>query len=381
VGRLSGALERRSWWLRYGGSCALTVLVIAARWWLNPVWGRQHNRHLVFLPTIMAAAGLAGLGPGLLATVLSTTALALFWRDAGLHPLLNSDLTLFFFVSVAICVLLQSLRVARDRAERARLSREQLLAVVAHDLRNPLATIMMTAGALRRARPDAGPDTALRHLRAIDRASARMNDLIRDLVDATRIEHGELALTVGAEAVGSIADQTLELHAQQAQEKGVTLEAAIGDRDAIVRCDRHRILQVLGNLMGNAIKATADEGRIVLRAHREASGVRFAVEDSGVGIKPEHLPHLYERYWTGQPDSGGVGLELYIASSIVEAHGAELRVESELGKGATFSFMLPSAGDPALAAATHPPAPLRGAGLGWLSSSRRALLRLRRARG
>jgi len=318
----------------------LTLLVIAGRLALNPWWGRQHNRHLVFLPTVMAVAGLAGLGPGLLATVMATVALAVFWMDTGVAALANADLLLFFFTSVAICLLLQSLRIARDRAASASRSRQQVMAVVAHDLRNPLTTIMMTASTLQKTGAGGGladPALAGRYLKAIQRSASRMNDLIRDLVDASLIERDELTLTLQPEALGSIVDEALELHAPQAGEQGVALEAAVTGGAVEILCDRRRLLQVLTNLIGNALRATPAGGRVTVRAGPEASGrARFAVEDSGEGIPADHLPFLFERYWSRAP--GGVGLGLYIARSIVTAHGGEIGVRSQPGAGATFWF-------------------------------------------
>ncbi len=128
----------------------LTALVVAGRLGLDPWWGRQHNRHLVFLPTVMLAAWLGGFGPGLLSATMSTLALAAFWSEPKPGLPVNSDLVLFFLLSVLICALIQSLQVARARADAATRSREQVLRVVIHDLRNPLTSVKMTSEALRR---------------------------------------------------------------------------------------------------------------------------------------------------------------------------------------------------------------------------------------
>ena len=335
--------QQRPAWQTYGGAALVTLVVVAGRLALDPWWGRQHNRHLVFLPTVMLAAWLGGFGPGLLATAISTAALAWFWSEpsprVGLHT--HFDLVLFLLISVAVSALIQSLRVARARAEAARQSRERVLAVVAHDLRNPLSAVKTATEAIRSAGPDA--DAVGRRVKIVERAVGRMDDLIRDLVSAERIQHGELPVERRAEDARSMVQDLIELNALSATDAGVTLRAEVAESgDLTVWCDRHRLLQVLGNLVGNAIKFTPEGGQVTVRVRAEpvaGAPVLFAVEDSGSGIRPEQLPHLFERYWTG--DSRGVGLGLYIARSIVRAHGGDIEVRSAPGRGATFSFAIP----------------------------------------
>jgi signal transduction histidine kinase len=348
VRSIAGAPQLRPAWLRYAGAAVLTASVVAGRLALDPWWGRQHNRHLVFLPTVMLAAWLGGFGPGLLASALSTLALSLFWTDPGHGFRASVDLVLFLCVSLAICLLVQSLHAARARAESARQAREELLAVVAHDLRNPLNAIKMSSASVQQAGVDA--ETVRRRIRIIDRAVLRMDDLIRDLVDAARIEHGELTVATQAEEVASMVQEVIDLHSPLALESGVTLEAEVSGGRVLVSCDRHRLLQVLGNLVANAIKFTPDGGRVTVRVDEQDRAVRFAVEDTGPGIKREHLPHLFERYWNA--DSRGIGLGLYIAQTIVRAHGGEIAVRSEPGQGASFFFTLPRS--PALEIASSP---------------------------
>jgi signal transduction histidine kinase len=335
--------QQRPAWQTYGGAAAVTLLVVAGRLALDPLWGRQHNRHLVFLPTVMLAAWFGGFGPGLLATAISTTALAWFWSEpspgVGLHT--HFDLVLFLLISVAICALIQSLRVERARADAARQSRERVLAVVAHDLRNPLSAVKTAADAIKAAGTDAA--AVARRVKIVERATGRMDDLIRDLVSAERIEHGELPVERHAEDARAMVQDLMELNALAASDARITLRAEVADSgDLTVWCDRHRLLQVLGNLVGNALKFTPQGGHVTVRVRPEPPGgaaLLFVVEDSGPGIRPEQMPHLFERYWSG--DSRGVGLGLFIARSIVRAHGGDIEVRSEPGMGATFSFTVP----------------------------------------
>ena len=139
---------------------------------MDPWWGRHQNRHLIFLPAVILVAWLFGFGPGLLSASISVTALGYFWMGAAGGGRAAAELLLFFVMSVAICALVRSLLEARDRANTAKTSREQVLAVVAHDLRAPLTTIMVTSSALGQNPSDA--EQVRRRLRVIDRAALRM---------------------------------------------------------------------------------------------------------------------------------------------------------------------------------------------------------------
>jgi signal transduction histidine kinase len=304
---------------------------------MDPWWGRQQNRHLIFLPAVILVAWLFGFGPGLLASVISVAALGFFWMGTVGRGRAGAELLLFFLVSVAICALVRSLLDARDRANRAKASREQVLAVVAHDLRAPLTTIMVTSSSLAQAAADG--DLLRRRLGVIDRAALRMEGLIRDLLDAAAFEHGDLRLTLKEEKVASLVHEAVDLHAPQAQEAGVTLEAKVPPADAVLPCDRRRILQVLGNLLGNAIKFTPAGGRVTVTVEERGGAFAFAVDDTGSGIAPAHLSHVFDRYWNADPR--GIGLGLYIARSIVRAHGGDITVRSAPGAGASFVFTVP----------------------------------------
>jgi signal transduction histidine kinase len=337
MGRFLDGAATRPPWQRYLVAFALTGLVIAGRLALNPWWGHQHNRHLVFLPTIMLAAWLGGLGPGLLSAALSTAALATFWIDAEHGSRLQADLILFVPLSVLVCVLIRSLQVARAHAESARLSREHVLAVVAHDLRNPLAAAMIASESIQRA--PSGSDTIRRRAEVVNRALARMERLIGDLLEGARIEQGELAVVTRKELVDPIVQEAMDLHADLARAKGLVLAAETPGHAVALSCDRDRLLQALGNLLGNALKFTSTGGRVVLKVDENAQGLRFAVDDTGPGIPAAHLPHIFKRHWN--TDSRGLGLGLYIAQTIIRAHGSEIGVRSEPGQGASFFFTLP----------------------------------------
>jgi signal transduction histidine kinase len=329
---------RRPAWLRYSAAVIATCLVIAGRVALNPWWGRQHNRHLVFLPTAMVVAWFGGRGPGLLSTALSTLALATFWVDPGHEPVTQAvvELGLFFVIAGAISFLIDSLHRARARAEAASRSRERVLEIVAHDLGNPLSAIRLTA---ETSRGSVLREEQRRDLDRISRAAWRMENLLRDLVDVTRAEHDALVVTLKPEPVQPILVETADAFLPEAERRHITLEIDTPKGDVAIAVDRARILQLLGNLVGNALKFTPEGGRVTVRALARERELCFEVADTGPGIPPDDISHIFEQYWRGS--GPGTGLGLFIARQIALAHRGELTVKSAPGAGTIFSFRLP----------------------------------------
>jgi signal transduction histidine kinase len=203
--------------------------------------------------------------------------------------------------------------------------------------RNPLAAAMIASESIQRA--PSGSDTIRRRAEVVNRALARMERLIGDLLEGARIEQGELAVVTRKELVDPIVQEAMDLHADLARAKGLVLAAETPGHAVALSCDRDRLLQALGNLLGNALKFTSTGGRVVLKVDENAQGLRFAVDDTGPGIPAAHLPHIFKRHWN--TDSRGLGLGLYIAQTIIRAHGSEIGVRSEPGQGASFFFTLP----------------------------------------
>jgi len=176
------------------------------------------------------------------------------------------------------------------------------------------------------------------------RAVKHMRRLVADLLDAVRIQAGRLSLDFEAMPIGAIIDQTEEMYRPLAAEQGLTLEVRALDRARRVRVDRGRIQQVLGNLLGNALKFTPAGGTVTLEATVGNDSAVFRVRDTGVGIPADRLPHVFDQFWQGSPsDHRGVGLGLAIAKAVVEAHGGAISAESEPGKGSVFTLRLPLA--------------------------------------
>jgi signal transduction histidine kinase len=225
-------------------------------------------------------------------------------------------------------------------AQRAVRARDEVLGIVAHDLRNPLSAVLMQAQLLRPRLVD--PDQ--RTLGAIDsirRAVVRMNRMIEDLLDATRMEAGRLAVDLGSVAPAPLVADVIETQRPLAAAASIELVAEAHEQIPEVLADRDRLQQILENLIGNAIKFTAGGGRVTLQLTLRNDDVVFAVVDNGTGIAAEDLPHVFDRFWQGKRQGQrGAGLGLQIVKGLVEAHGGRIWVDSAVGTGTTFSFAL-----------------------------------------
>lgn len=238
-------------------------------------------------------------------------------------------------------------RNTRAEAEAANRSKDDFLAMVSHELRTPLNAItgwtgMLLAGGLDEERTK-------RALATIERNARSQAQLIDDLLDISRIISGKLRVNVSSVDLPSVAEMALESVRLAADSKGVVLEGAIDAAAGQLTGDADRIQQIIWNLLSNAIKFTPKGGRVVLLVAREASGrggVAITVEDSGQGIAPEFLPHVFERFKQGDGTStrskGGLGLGLAIVKHLVELHGGTISATSEgLGRGSSFHVLLP----------------------------------------
>jgi PAS domain S-box-containing protein len=244
------------------------------------------------------------------------------------------DLALASALADQAALALDNARTHSMAVQAARL-RDEVLEVVSHDLRNPLNTIKLSAGSLAR-RSDAEEIPVMR--RAVERAER----LIQDLLLASKMDFTTIPLDRGQTSVRSILDGVLALHQATAKSKSLELTTHVeGEGDVSV--DRHRVAQLLDNLVGNAIKFT-DAGSVVVRARVGASALVLEVEDTGPGISPDVLEHVFDRFWqSAHAGRAGAGLGLAIARGIAQAHGGDLTVVSKLGRGTTFTATLPLA--------------------------------------
>lgn len=231
-------------------------------------------------------------------------------------------------------------RTALETAQRAVRQRDELVAVVSHDLRNMLNVFRLGTSSLAEELPEDA--AAARGLVSLLQAHAEsMSRLLGDLVDVGSIGARSLRIVRAGCDARALTQDAVRAVQPLAQHKGILLEANLPGPGVLVQCDRRRVLQVFANVLGNAVKFTA-EGKVRVEVSVAEREVCFAVSDTGAGISPEHLPHLFERYWQApEGERSGVGLGLYIARGIVEAHGGRIWADAAHGKGARISFTLP----------------------------------------
>ena len=231
-----------------------------------------------------------------------------------------------------------------DEAQLATRARDDMLAIVAHDLRNPLNTIYMSSQLLLEIVSETEHPMEHKQLAIVQRAASRMNGLIQDLLEVKRIEGGNLTLDRRQTDASSIIAEALDTLRPIAAANSLSLDSEVAPDFPPITVDSPRIQQVLSNLVGNAIKFTPAGGQIVLRARPTEREACFIVADTGPGIAPDALPHIFGRFWQGKStDRRGIGLGLTIAKGIVEAHGGRIWVESQLGAGSSFYFTVPLA--------------------------------------
>jgi signal transduction histidine kinase len=377
------------WAKRYGTAVLATGVTLALAVALARV--ASYAPLLLFAASVAVAARYGGRGPALLASILSVIAIDVMLLQSAIgppetHPLLR--LAIFFVVALTISSMSSALQQARrtaerhaeqlekvnveleqqmeevqtlseqlqetneslvaerdraealaERAQAASRAREEVLGVVAHDLRNPLNVVSMTTQLFLDIEPSGERRVKLLH--SMRRAAGQMNRLITDLLEVVRLESGRLGLHLHVVPAADILAQTKEMFEYTAAEHGVAVEIGRVDPALCICADTERVLQVLGNLAGNALKFAGRGGRVRLDVVGAGKHAVFSVADNGPGIPPEEVGRLFDRFWQARTDRRGVGLGLTIARGIVEAHGGRIWVESRVGEGSTFSFTVP----------------------------------------
>jgi PAS domain S-box-containing protein len=277
------------------------------------------------------------------------------WEDS--FPLRAADGTYRWFLSRAVPMRGASGAVVRwfgtntdvtehmetlRAAERAKQLRDEMVAVVAHDLRNPLHTIALAAGTLES--PTLDPRRRDRLHQIVRETSVNMGRLLDDLLDVSRLDSGTFAVLREPVSAPQLVEAMERLFEARAADKDIAWSARVEPSVPELQGDARRLEQVLSNLIGNAFKFTPRGGQVSLHCRPVAAGVEFTVSDTGCGIAPPHLEHLFERFWKADPASrSGAGLGLAIARGIVDAHGGRIWAESEPGAGSRFHVELPAA--------------------------------------
>ena len=252
----------------------------------------------------------------------------------------RGDLRLGDALANRAAMAIENARLYRASVHASQL-RDQVLGVVAHDLRNPLSAIVFEAASLRRHGPE--PERRSQEsVQAIQRAARHMDRLIQDLLDVALMESGQLTIKPAPLSVRKLIVEVVEMQKSLASSSSLELRIDV-DRDVPdIWGDRDRLLQVFENLIGNAIKFTNAGGGVTVGAATRNREVVFWVADTGCGIPSEHMPRVFDRFWQAtRAARQGAGLGLPITKGIVEAHGGRIWVESTPGRGTTFSFTIP----------------------------------------
>ena len=235
------------------------------------------------------------------------------------------------------------LLLKRRTADHLVSSRDDLISIVSHDLRSFLGAIAMNAEMLRRlAVTNQELVDAVRYSQSIQNIAAEMTRIVGDLLDVASIEAGKIAIVAAPQDAGRLVHKAIELFRPTALAAAVSLAAEVADDNLHAVFDADRVVQVLSNVVGNALKFTPAGGRVVVSVTREAAAIQFAVADTGEGIPADTLATIFERFSQGRRvDRRGLGLGLFIAKRIVDAHGGKMWAESTVGRGSTFFFTLP----------------------------------------
>jgi signal transduction histidine kinase len=311
----------------------------------------------LFLGAVIFCSLYGDLGAALIATLITAFMQSYFFQVPShsfqIHtPADFGQLLAFVLTALTLSWLGASFRSAVRSAEEARLdaersarAREDLLAVVSHDLKNPLTAIQMNAQILiKHAAALDTRDLVRRSGENIHRSAERMTRLIHDLLDYEKIRGGRLDMDRRDEPLAPLMCEVRTLVEPLAEQKKLKLSYVPGEPDLRTHCDPGRIMQVFSNLIGNAIKFTAEGGEIKFGYSAEKDLIRFFVSDNGPGIPEPQIPHIFDRYWQAQQTARmGTGLGLSIVRGIIEAHGGKIWVKSTLGEGSNFFFTLPLA--------------------------------------
>jgi len=260
--------------------------------------------------------------------------LTLAHLDPARRPFDGDDLALARGLADRAALSLDNARLYAGAVEQRKL-RDEMLGIVSHDLRTPLNAIALQAQLLARRHPsiDLGP---------ILLAARHAERLVQDLLTISALDAGKLPLELKDEDLHAMLSEVVELHRAIAGDRGLTLELDCVPELGRARVDRKRIVQALSNLVGNAIKFTPPDGTIALRASRAPGEVRIEITDTGTGIEPGEIAHLFDRFWRGRHGAGGVGLGLAITKGVVEAHGGRVTLKSQVGAGTTFTIVIPT---------------------------------------
>ena len=260
---------------------------------------------------------------------------------------LTSTILLFLTIGLSALIIFFGKRIRLQSQGRltAIRSRDDVLSVVSHDLKNPLGTIKLNTQMAMRNLTSASPnpEKAVKNLDGIQKAVFIMQTLIQDLLEMRRIESGKMELEVKEENLNELIVEAEALLNPMAEKRSIAITNTLPATPLMVKCDKIRVLQILSNLLSNALKFSSDGGKVEVRVLNEGDKIHLAVADQGPGIPEKDIPHLFDRFWQAKATAKqGTGLGLSIAQGLVQAHGGRIWVESKVNRGTTFHFTLPA---------------------------------------
>lgn len=327
---------------------ALAIVSELAAWSYAPP-----TPFLLVYPAVVIAAWWGGRAAGVAAVITSAVALAYSFLPPSDSLAIAArrdalDLALFLGASLLLTELigrvkraLAEARAARRDAEAALEARDTVLAVVAHDLRNPLQTIGLNAELLAAEVSGAGAGTE-RHMKRIRDAAGRARRLVDGILDSARIGPEPFPIEKSTLSLASLVDESLSTFLMVARARAIDLEVPSSETlGGSITCDGERIAQVLSIIVGNALHYTPSGGKVTVAVRRRPEDVTFEVTDTGSGMAPNELARAFDRRWHGGHAGHGFGLGLWIARALVEAHGGRIHAESEPGKGTRMTFTVP----------------------------------------
>jgi signal transduction histidine kinase len=238
----------------------------------------------------------------------------------------------------------EQLQAADQKQRELESLRRDLIAWVSHDLQTPLTSMRAILEAVSDGVVEE-PETVKRYLNTAQRDVRSLSALIDDLFQLAQLDAGGFPLNRANASLGDLISDTLESFTELAKQQEIMLEGNVDSDVDPVRMDTQAIGRVLNNLISNALRHTPNRGRVSVWVRRTTRGVEVTVSDTGEGIRAEDIPHIFERFYRGEKSrnrgTGGAGLGLAIARGIVQAHGGDIRVESQAGKGTQFTFHIP----------------------------------------
>jgi signal transduction histidine kinase len=333
---LSLMLSKRTPLLNYLLALAIAIFCLALSQMSHEYLGGL--RYIWPLSGSIIAAVFLGSGPALFCCAVAVLAL-----DFLPGPAVLVRLSVVVVTTLVVSKIASEAREGYLQAEKQAAARQQIVDIVSHDVRNPLASIQMYASLLLK--QFRTPSKGINEVQLVDgilRSTNRIRQITSDLLDASQKEMGRFSIKPSVENLNSIVDDTLSAFRVLAQSSHLEFEVKLFAPDVQVTADRSRLIQALSNVVHNAIKFSPEGGVVRITAEENGGQLRISVSDQGPGIPVEKMPHIFDRYWTEKSEVNlGTGLGLFISRGIATSHGGDLSVANGPAGGAVFTFTFP----------------------------------------